>query len=133
MRVVGLKLLKNKLAEFVHMAEAGEHILVTDRDRVVAELRPAEGRGPFVADALLADAMRCGWVSAPVNDAQRPPTPPSGRPHGTHSCAAVRTLDVLHLASLEFLRAQRQTVSLAAYDERQRTVAKRLRIPLRAL
>lgn len=73
MRVVGLKLLKNKLAEYVRMAEAGEHILVTDRDRVVAELRPAEGRGPFVADAMLADAMRRGWLSAPVMVRQDPP------------------------------------------------------------
>lgn len=73
MRVVGLKLLKNKLAEYVRMAEAGEHILVTDRDRVVAELRPAEGRGPFVADAVLADAMRRGWLSPPVVVRQDPP------------------------------------------------------------
>lgn len=43
---------------------------------------------------------------------------------------AVRTLDALHLASVEFLRAQRQDVTLATYDERQRAAAKRLRIPL---
>lgn len=43
---------------------------------------------------------------------------------------AVRTLDALHLASVEFLRAQRQDVTLATYDERQRAVAKRMRIPL---
>lgn len=43
---------------------------------------------------------------------------------------AVRTLDALHLASVEFLRAQQQSVALATYDERQRAAAKRMRIPL---
>jgi hypothetical protein len=31
---------------------------------------------------------------------------------------AVRTLDALHLASIEFLRSRRQTVELASLDER---------------
>jgi predicted nucleic acid-binding protein len=31
---------------------------------------------------------------------------------------AVRTLDALHLASIEFLRSRRQSVELASYDER---------------
>ena len=39
MRVVGLKILKNKLSEYVRAAAAGETVLVTDRDRVIAELR----------------------------------------------------------------------------------------------
>ncbi len=43
---------------------------------------------------------------------------------------AVRTLDALHLASLEFLRAQRQEIQLATYDARQTAAARRLRIPL---
>ena len=73
MRVVGLKILKNKLAEYVRLAESGEHILVTDRDRVVAELRPPEGRSPLSADALLADAMRQGWLSAPLTVREEPP------------------------------------------------------------
>jgi predicted nucleic acid-binding protein len=44
--------------------------------------------------------------------------------------APVRTLDALHLASIEFLRAQGQQVELASYDERLLSVARRLRIPL---
>jgi prevent-host-death family protein len=40
MRAVGLKTLKNKLSEYVRIAARGETILVTDRDRVVAELVP---------------------------------------------------------------------------------------------
>lgn len=45
----------------------------------------------------------------------------------------VRTLDALHLASLEFLRLQGQTVELATYDERLRSAASALRIPLYTL
>lgn len=45
----------------------------------------------------------------------------------------VRTLDALHLASLEFLRAQGQQVALASYDERMLSVARAMRIPLARL
>lgn len=45
----------------------------------------------------------------------------------------VRTLDALHLASIEFLRSQQQHVELASYDARMLTVARRLRIPIFAL
>ena len=47
--------------------------------------------------------------------------------------APVRTLDALHLASLEFLRAQGQRVELASYDERMLSAARALRIPLAAV
>lgn len=40
----------------------------------------------------------------------------------------VRTLDAIHLASLEFLRAQGQEVQLASYDQRQLAAAKKLKI-----
>ena len=40
MRAVGLKILKNKLSEYVRLAASGETVLVTDRDRVVAEIIP---------------------------------------------------------------------------------------------
>ena len=42
----------------------------------------------------------------------------------------VRTLDALHLASIEFLRAQGQVVQLASYDDRLTAAARALRIPL---
>jgi len=42
----------------------------------------------------------------------------------------VRTLDALHLASVEFLRGRGQEVSLASYDDRMLAVARRLRIPI---
>ena len=67
MRAVGLKTLKNKLSEYVRLAARGETVLVTDRDRVVAELvPPREGRSPLLADALLAEAVRQGWITPQV-------------------------------------------------------------------
>jgi predicted nucleic acid-binding protein len=45
----------------------------------------------------------------------------------------VRTLDALHLASIEFLRSRRIEVRLATYDRRMTAVAQALGIPLVAL
>jgi hypothetical protein len=45
----------------------------------------------------------------------------------------VRTLDAIHLATLEFLRAQRLRVELASYDVRLLAAARALSIPCRAL
>jgi predicted nucleic acid-binding protein len=42
----------------------------------------------------------------------------------------LRTLDALHVASVEFLRAQSIDVSLLTYDSRMQEAAKALRIPL---
>jgi prevent-host-death family protein len=70
-RAVGLKTLKNKLSEYVRLASRGETVLVTDRDRVVAELvPPGSDRATLLGDAQLAEAVRRGWL--------RPPTLPIG-------------------------------------------------------
>jgi hypothetical protein len=45
----------------------------------------------------------------------------------------VRTLDALHLASVEFLRARGQRVEIATYDDRLAAGARALGIPIRAL
>ena len=67
MKAVGLKVLKNRLSEYVRLASRGEIILVTDRDQVVAELSaPRQDRSPSVGDAMLADAVRNGWVRPPL-------------------------------------------------------------------
>lgn len=42
----------------------------------------------------------------------------------------VRTLDALHLASIEFLRQQGQGVSLATYDDRMLAAARALHFPI---
>lgn len=66
MQSVGIKVLKNKLSEYVRVAAAGEAVLVTDRGRVVAELvapriradaSPAEQRiGDLIRQGLLTPA-----------------------------------------------------------------------------
>ncbi len=77
MRAVGLKALKNKLSEYVRLAASGETVLVTDRDRVVAEIVPPRaGRSPLLADALLAEAVREGWLTAPTLVDGPPPRKP---------------------------------------------------------
>lgn len=64
MRAVGLKVLKNKLSEYVRLVAGGETVLITDRDRVVAELvPPAEGRSHTVDDVALAELVRQGWLT----------------------------------------------------------------------
>jgi antitoxin (DNA-binding transcriptional repressor) of toxin-antitoxin stability system len=74
MKAVGLKVLKNKLSEYVRLAEGGETVLVTDRDRVVAEIVPPETtRSPVLADALLAEAVRKGWITPPAFAASTAP------------------------------------------------------------
>jgi prevent-host-death family protein len=74
MRSVSLKVLKNKLSEYVRLAAGGEIVLVTDRGRVVAKIVPPQGgRSLLLADALLADAVRAGWLTPPVLVGRNPP------------------------------------------------------------
>lgn len=74
MRSVGIKTLKNKLSEYVRLAASGETVLVTDRDRVVAELVPPQaGRAERLVDAELAEAVRQGWLTPPTLRSDAPP------------------------------------------------------------
>ena len=67
-------MLKNKLSEYVRLAQRGETVLVTDRDRIVAELTPPRPeREELLADALLAEAVRRGWMTPPALPAQGAP------------------------------------------------------------
>jgi antitoxin (DNA-binding transcriptional repressor) of toxin-antitoxin stability system len=74
MRSVGLKTLKNKLSEYVRLAASGETVLVTDRDRVVAEIGPPNpARSSILSDELLLDAFRQGWMTPPTSIGRGPP------------------------------------------------------------
>lgn len=42
----------------------------------------------------------------------------------------VRTLDALHLASMDFLRKEGQSITLASYDDRLINAAHALRVPI---
>ena len=95
MHTVGIKVLKNRLSEYLRLVAAGETILVTDRDRVVAELRPPTVSHPMLADALLADMVQQGLLTMPtVVGAGPPPSIP------------VATLEEI-LADLDESRADR--------------------------
>ena len=59
MRTVGLKLLKNKLSEYVRLAAAGETIVVTDRDRVVADIVPPRRHAQ---ESVIERGAREGWI-----------------------------------------------------------------------
>ena len=97
MRSVDLTVLNNKLSEYVRLAAVGETVLVTDRDRVVAEIVPPRAeRSPVLDDARLADAVRKGWLTpAAAPGSGPPPKPPP-----------VMTLDQL-LAELDEQRSDR--------------------------
>lgn len=73
MRTVGIKVLKNRLSEYIRLVIAGETILVTDRDRVVAELRPPATSHPMLADAWVASMVREGAMTLPTIIGQGPP------------------------------------------------------------
>jgi antitoxin (DNA-binding transcriptional repressor) of toxin-antitoxin stability system len=69
MQTVGVKVLKNKLSEYLHRAATGETIQVTDRNRVIAEINPprsASGLTPFEEQGV-----REGWL----RPARNPNTP----------------------------------------------------------
>jgi prevent-host-death family protein len=77
MRSVGLKVLKNKLSEYVRLAEGGETVLVTDRNRVVAELVPPQPSRATAPDEWWAEAVRKGWITPAKNtDRSVPPVGP---------------------------------------------------------
>jgi len=74
MRVVGIKVLKNKLSEYVKLASRGETILVTDRDKVVAQLvPPAVTRHPWESDPRVASLIRRGILTPPQDISGEPP------------------------------------------------------------
>jgi antitoxin (DNA-binding transcriptional repressor) of toxin-antitoxin stability system len=64
MQKVGLKVLKNKLSEYVRLAAGGETVLVTDRDRVVAEIVPPQSaRASSGYSPVIARLIREGVVT----------------------------------------------------------------------
>jgi antitoxin (DNA-binding transcriptional repressor) of toxin-antitoxin stability system len=75
MQTVGVKVLKNKLSEYLHRAAGGETVQVTDRNRVIAEIVPprsANGLTPFEEEGL-----REGWLRPARNpNAPLPPRRP---------------------------------------------------------
>ncbi|MCY4128861.1 MAG: prevent-host-death protein [Gammaproteobacteria bacterium] len=78
MRSVGIKTLNNNLSAYVQFAASGETILITNRDRVVAELGPIQDkRSSDLSDAFLADLVRSGVLTPPLMPSSTPPLKPN--------------------------------------------------------
>ena len=96
MKTVGLKVLKNKLSEYVRIAASGETVLVTDRDRVVAELNPPlPAHKRATKETVVERGIREGWITPAKIKGPLPPPPP-----------AVMTLEEV-LEDLDWSRADR--------------------------
>jgi prevent-host-death family protein len=76
MRTVGLKVLKNKLSEYVGLAASGERVVVTDRGRAVAKIVPPRPK----PDSVIERGAREGWLMPAGN--------PGGIPPGRCRCRA---------------------------------------------
>jgi prevent-host-death family protein len=69
MHKVGLKILKNKLSEYVRLAAAGETVVITDRGRPVAEIVPPRPEPQSVIER----GIREGWITPASNPGSKPP------------------------------------------------------------
>ena len=64
MKAIGIRQLKNRLSEYLRQVRDGERVLVTDRGKVVAELRSAhEGDLEEGVDPALVELARRGLLS----------------------------------------------------------------------
>jgi antitoxin (DNA-binding transcriptional repressor) of toxin-antitoxin stability system len=77
METVGIRELKNRLSRYVRQVEAGDVVIVTDRGRVVAELRPpGPGADRSGVDPGLLDLERRGLVRLRTQENDRTLYPP---------------------------------------------------------
>ena len=60
---VGTKALKNNLSHYLRRVRAGEIVRVTDRGKVIAELRPVEPTEDEADERALADLERAGVIT----------------------------------------------------------------------
>ena len=79
MRAVGIKELNNRLSEYVRLAASGETVLVTNRDRIVAEMGPPRETGnPLADNPQLVEMVRRGHLTPARSPLNGPP--PRGKP-----------------------------------------------------
>lgn len=71
MTAVGVKRLKNQLSEYIRRAAGGETIVITDRDRVVAELGPPRPK----PESFMQRGIREGWLRPAIRGPNWPPPP----------------------------------------------------------
>jgi len=70
MPTVGLKILKNKLSEYVRLAAAGETVVITDRGRAVGEIVPHRRQQN---ESLIERCVREGWLTPATDRSGCPP------------------------------------------------------------
>jgi antitoxin (DNA-binding transcriptional repressor) of toxin-antitoxin stability system len=75
-RTVGVAELRQNLSRYLRRVQDGERLLVTDRNRVVAELGPPPSTGPAL-DRLIAEGKAIG----PVRRGLPGPLRMDGHPH----------------------------------------------------
>ena len=75
MRSVDLKDLKNRLRDYIRFAAAGEVVLVTDGNRVIAEIVPPQpGRRLDTAkEDVISRGIREGWITPAKSPSSEPP------------------------------------------------------------
>jgi prevent-host-death family protein len=66
MKHVGLRELKSRLSEYMRLVRADEHVLVTDRGHVVAELVPPTSATVRDPPTALAELERRGLLRPPT-------------------------------------------------------------------
>jgi len=74
MRSVDLKVLKSKLRDYIRLAAAGEIVLVTDDNRVIAEIVPPRPGHPLgmAKEDIISRGIREGWITPAKNPSTEP-------------------------------------------------------------
>ena len=76
MRAVALNTLQTNLSEYVHLAQEGETVLVTERDRVIARLVPPLAESRIISGQNgLTEAVQKGWITLPGRRESKCPPP----------------------------------------------------------
>jgi antitoxin (DNA-binding transcriptional repressor) of toxin-antitoxin stability system len=74
MRSVDLKFLKSRLRDYIGLAAGGEIVLVTDGNRVIAEIVPPRPGRPLgmAKEDIISRGIREGWITPAKNLSSEP-------------------------------------------------------------
>ena len=78
-KTVGIRELKTRLGTYLRLVREGATLIVTDRGRPIAELRPLSPSAGKDLDAVMKDMIALGVVSLPSNEPLLPFDPVSVR------------------------------------------------------
>jgi prevent-host-death family protein len=83
MNVVGVRELKNRLTQYLNRTKKGEEVLITERGKPIAVIRPAEGSLPATSiEAKMTELAQEGKILLPRRKflSKIPPIRISGKP-----------------------------------------------------